>query len=363
MRLPALHLYLRLYYLDEYNIAVSPSVVLYPTMHPLNNAPHYTMVLKTENDDRGTELATSNPGQQPLYQQVLATAELSHIDGATVNPHDLHKSQIPANMYRTRQAPLANTQDIKSLSTPPPVSGFEKAGPQTATSPPSSPHLPSLLRFVDNYLMRNSSQHDRPPDVSMHCPICHFTHFAAPIRTTFLSLVPCGCWVHYRCFVWHAAHSERANDCCPVCATRLFFWEPIAAVTLAMRTGLGFEPDCAGMLEYAEESAAIEGEIARAMGAGGGADGDQWVAADGSLDLRRVYGEVCARLEEQGRPHAAWLQWRTTTGWLLWRMLVAIKMRRWVVERMGRVVGTEGWREFERGREELQGRIMALVRE
>lgn len=102
----------------------------------------------------------------------------------------------------------------------------------------ASPPLPSLIRYVDNHLLCDKTLHDNPPDKNATCPICHYVHDKAPIKTTFLPLSPCGCWVHYRCFIWHATRDTLIHDHCPTCNTELFQPEGIIATILTARTSL-----------------------------------------------------------------------------------------------------------------------------
>lgn len=83
---------------------------------------------------------------------------------------------------------------------------------------------------------------------------------------------------------------------------------------------------------------------------------------DGSQDVTKVYYDTLDALKEMGRPKAKWLRWRTYTGYLLFGILVAQKLRRWLVEVQPGIGGTEGWREYEEGMRGLQMRLLSEVR-
>lgn len=82
---------------------------------------------------------------------------------------------------------------------------------------------------------------------------------------------------------------------------------------------------------------------------------------DGSQDMTKMYYDTLDALKGIGRPRAKWLRWRTYTGYLLFGILVAQKLSRWVGEVQPGIGGTEGWREFEEGARGLQRRLLAEV--
>jgi len=246
---------------------------------------------------------------------------------------------------------------------------------------PAPQGLPSLLRYVDNDLMQNSALHNQPPHPASTCGIC-FQLWNAPVistqsgcdatTSTFLPLSPCGHWVHYRCFIWLATMSDgRRNKCC-TCDTRLFEWDGITALTLATRTELdlddntraGFHHEKFGVFKaadrraYEAECALIDSTIHAHFFA---TLAKPSTYADHSPDLVQCFYGVLEALKGMGKPAARWLQFSTQTGYLLWGMLVALKMGRYLTEGHGNITTTEGWKGFEEGRRALQGRILTEV--
>lgn len=238
------------------------------------------------------------------------------------------------------------------------------AAPTAPTAPPTP--LPSLLQYTDTILMRTSHLHNNPPDSIRACTSCRSVWDNAKIPSTFLPLSPCGHWIHYRCLIWLATRDDKHHDKCPACKVVLFEVDGVGALTLAARTnvpmgdralrlqeGRGRGDDEA---EYEEQCEMIEGvirdrfsrELARESGFG-----------DGSPDLVRCFDGV---VQEVGRPGARWLRWSTTTGQLLFCMLVAIKMRRFLLEEQSGVLGTEAWAAWEEGCQRLQRRVLEDVR-
>lgn len=61
------------------------------------------------------------------------------------------------------------------------------------------------------------------------------------------------------------------------------------------------------------------------------------------------------------KPQSRWLQYKTNTGYLLWTTLVAIKMRRYLVENHQMIQLTEAWNWFEAGMKDLRDRLKAEV--
>lgn len=81
------------------------------------------------------------------------------------------------------------------------------------------------------------------------------------------------------------------------------------------------------------------------------------------FSLIQIFYDVLDGLRDQRRPRSKWLQWETPIGYLLWGMLLSIKLRKYVEQHAGNITGTRGWTEFEEGRKALQRRILAQVRE
>jgi len=84
---------------------------------------------------------------------------------------------------------------------------------------------------------------------------------------------------------------------------------------------------------------------------------------DKSPDLTQCYYEVLEDLDKWRRVRSKWLSWSTEEGYFLYGMLVAGKMRRYLGERQGRIIGTEGWRGFLEGMNVLQGKILEKIHE
>jgi hypothetical protein len=111
--------------------------------------------------------------------------------------------------------------------------------------------------------------------------------------------------------------------------------------------------------EYAEECGVVEGvmqavfykELARGSG-----------FRDGSPDLVRWFDGVIDEIRLKGLPRARWLCWSTGTGSLLFSLLVAVKMRRFLLEEKRGIVQTEAWRAWEEGCRRLQRRVFQHVR-
>jgi hypothetical protein len=236
--------------------------------------------------------------------------------------------------------------------------------------------LPSLLRYVDNYLSRNKNLHDKPPDPNAKCPICNTIYKRAFVQSIFLPLSPCGCWVHYRCFIWHAAVTTRNREACPVCTTPLFQYEGITATTLAIRTNFELPNEAwpdnqqyrdldtnhmvrSNYSEYAAECTHIEDVIHR-----------QFFHSltlvspytDRSPHLTNCYYAVMEDLVLHRRVKSRWLEYHTEEGYFLYGMLVGLKMRRYLEEKQTLIVGTEGWKGLLEGLGTLQRKILEKVR-
>lgn len=238
--------------------------------------------------------------------------------------------------------------------------------------------VPSLLRYVDTELVQSASKHNHSPDPSATCTICWYPwdtpinatkdglNVQKPVRTTFLPLSPCGHWVHYRCLVWLATTNSHQRAQCTVCGTQLFHWEGITALTLATRTGLVMEDSNSDPKHIWSDTTAYEADCATI---------DRLIHenffthlslpsphADHSPDLVQCFYDVLDALQRMGLPKSRWLKYETQVGHLLWGALIAIKMRRYLLERQGRIVATDGWKKFEEGRGTIQRRILGEVR-
>jgi hypothetical protein len=258
-----------------------------------------------------------------------------------------------------------------------------KATANKPLAPVVPPRLPSLLRYVDVELMQSAAHHDQPTHADASCMICFYkwdtpinareSSLGQPVATsTFLPLSPCNHWVHYRCLIWLASTRDvYSRDRCPQCHTTLFKWDGITALTLATRTGIDMEDrkhgdslisgSFAGSDKtcYESDCAVIESMI----------DAQFFLHLkktskfeDGSPDLVQCFYDTLDALKRMEKPQARWLKYETPTGYLLWGMLVTIKMRRYLTEEHAGIQGTEGWRAFEEGRATLQGRILAEIK-
>lgn len=341
----------------------------------------------------------------PPSPRSLAGSALSYLDVTPSSKNlqlHLKKAQSAFPIEESREIAGQTRDDVPSFDTPPSTPPdcplkveaedmelssqaeqlqLPNIAPATVTQIPTSTAqdigpLPSLLRYVDRDLIRDITLHNRPPNLSATCPICHNIYNQAPIQTTFLPLTPCGCWVHYRCFIWHVAQAVPSHSNCPVCNLVLFEWEGITALTLAARTSIDLQntlfpsymlytDSVTGTVvtcdysAYAADCTAIDTLIERTFDTHLHATTKKH--ADDSPDLTVCYYGVLDALDKQNRPHARWLQWSTATGFLLFGMLVVVKMRRFLVESQERIVGTLGWEEFEKGRMQLQERILKEV--
>lgn len=249
--------------------------------------------------------------------------------------------------------------------------------------------LPSLLQYVDHDLMKFAAVHNHPPYPQATCPVCFFqwdipyVHLGndghkntiekhLPVRSTFLPLSPCGHWLHYRCLIWVACQNSEHKDKCFFCNIQLFEWDGISVLTLATRTNLEVQDemdagnfDLTMSVQIVSDKAEYESQCQFI---------DTLIScrflsqlfvpskyADHSPDLMQCYHGVLDELKHLKRPRAKWLTWRTQTGSHLFRALVAIKMRRFLVQEQGKIMKTQGWKEFEDGCKSLQDKILKEV--
>lgn len=238
----------------------------------------------------------------------------------------------------------------------------------TANSLNPTRSLPALLRYIDNDLMQYIEHHDRPPQSDSTCSVCFNQWDTAVIsngqhvRSTYLPLT-CGHFIHYRCFVWLTTRSDDRKDRCNVCHTKLFDWEGITTLTIATRTGFHL-PDSSMVMSVTDEDRhskdctvvqnIIQAEFFKHLRS-------PLKYADGSPNLPQCFNDVLATLSRMNKPQSKWLKYKTNTGYLLWTILVAIKMRRYLVESHQMIQCTEAWSWFEIGMKDLQDKIMVEV--
>ncbi|KAJ4383800.1 hypothetical protein N0V86_000643 [Didymella sp. IMI 355093] len=233
-------------------------------------------------------------------------------------------------------------------------------------TPPAS--LPSLLQYVDHVLMRDKDKHDHPPDPTQKCTSCSIQWDKVSIPSTFLPLSPCGHWIHYRCFIELATRGGDSHEgTCYICNIPLYEWDGINTLTLASRTNVSMKNDrttassphiyalvTSDRDDYEHECNFIEkmvdGYFFKQLAKPSG-------FTDHSPDLVQCFNGVLNDLRLMGRPTSKWLTWSTTTGSLLFGMLVAIKMQRYLTENHGRIKQTEAWAAWEEGCQVLQARI------
>ncbi|CAI6336160.1 unnamed protein product [Periconia digitata] len=331
-----------------------------------------------------------------MAAQTCAAIEMANAALSYVSP-DLHPSAscTPAQPPSSRKSPARNATTL--LPAPP------------------SDGLPSLLKYVDSYLMRAHGMFDLPPSpLYTTCRICQRLGHKCPEFSTFLPLTPCGCWVHYRCFIRRACQPFRdlAGYRCPGCGITLFIWEGITALTLLTRTGLDI-PDCnfsdlkkyggliftenvaqAGdlnphmmvftdtMLEptprHARITDSLTGKMVQSLSASYESDCaliETYISSafhsnlqqispylDGSPDILTCVNTVLLSIKEVLRPRSIWLSFRTLAGELCWTVLVAIKMKRFLLEGHGLICGTLGWKVFECGLESWTRQIGEICR-
>lgn len=288
--------------------------------------------------------------------------------------------QSPTCIEKGKAISSARAPDSRNHANQPsasPVADTESAIPTSRPSSTPPRTIPSLLRFVDHDLMQRAPIHDHPRYSHSSCTICDCpwntpavlcessdnpSDHARPVPITFLPLWPCGHWVHYRCLIWRATQQTDSKDKCPECNVQIFQWEGITTLTLATRTELDMNDGSTSSYTdekmYEGECATIEAlihshffaELARPS-----------KFVDSSPNLIQAYYNTLNALERMKKPAAKWLQYSTQAGYLLFGMFVAIKMRRYLMERHERIQDTEGWREFEEGKKTLQSRILDEV--
>lgn len=227
--------------------------------------------------------------------------------------------------------------------------------------------LPSLLQYTNSILIRDESRHNHPPFAVLTCVGCNVHWDNVKIPSTFLSLSSCNHWIHYRCLIWLATREDPTRNQCPVCKTQLFEWDGISALTLATRTNLSMNDKqyiamneiqdsvTSYRREYEQECNYIETAInqhffAQLPKASG--------FSDGSPDLVQCFNNIMEDFRLKERPQSKWLRWNTTTGSLLFGMLVAIKMRRYLLDGHGKIQQTEAWVAWENGCQSLQKRLL-----
>jgi hypothetical protein len=372
----------------------SPTLLSSRTLPSNNNSNNNCQALLDLRQD--TTPMTTMASSADCSSQPIASAALSYLDN--FNERSAQTVELQDSFLGHLTPPESDGEALKiaahltvpsiDVTTPANTNGDLIAGHNTTSSivqqlydAAASPGLPSLLRYVDNNLMRNYALHNHPPHPIPLCSICAGVGSMPVIPTekgnaasssTFLPLSPCGHWVHYRCFIWLATMNDgRRNKCC-VCDTRLFGWDGINALTLAKRTGLklddntrpSFQHNKFGAFKlidrmaYEAECATIDSVIHNQFFAHLARPSKH---ADGSPDLVQCFYDVLEMLSAMEKPKARWLQYTTSTGYLLWGMLVTIKMRRYLAEGHTRIQMTQGWKEFEDGGKALQERIWTDV--
>lgn len=145
--------------------------------------------------------------------------------------------------------------------------------------------------------------------------------------------------MHYRCFIELAIREGLHKGSCYTCRTLLFEWDGINTLTVAIRTNVlmwkdqttaispsTFAPVKSDRDAYEQESDFIEEAIKRRFSKQLARFSD---FADHSPDLLQCFNDTLNDLRLMGRPTSKWLTWSTTTGSLLFGMLVAIKMQRY----------------------------------
>lgn len=297
-----------------------------------------------------------------------------HLLGGTTSSATSHAVASAALAYLT--PPTATHPPDKTAPTP--TAPHKYVSPEDANEPEvkaeiqkaPSP-LPSLLQYVDHVLMRGKDQHDCPPHPAQKCAICSIQWDKASIPSTFLALSPCEHWVHYRCLIELATRGGTPGGTCYTCNTPIYQWDGINTLTLASRTNVPMQEDQTTAMSpntyalvtsdrdaYEQECDFIEKTIERrffkqlAKPSG---------FADHSPDLVQCFNDALSDLRLMDRPTSKWLTWSTTTGSLLFGMLVAIKMQRFLTEAHGRIKQTESWAAWEEGCRALQTRILKDV--
>ena len=241
----------------------------------------------------------------------------------------------------------------------------------TSKTAAASSTLPSLLQYVDHILMKDTSRHNNPPHAGQTCVICNIQWDKASTPSTFLPLFPCSDWVHYRCLIWLAIRDGPHREKCYACNKQLFEWDGISALTLATRTSLSmgnsqmtvlrhgsrpsvtsdkeaYEQDCQSIVDTINRR--FFEQLAKPSG-----------FADKSPCLVECFNSVLDNFKLMGRPQSKWLKWSTDTGSLLFGMLVAIKMKRYLMEGHNWILQTEAWIAWEDGCRGLQRQILEEI--
>ncbi|KAJ4293180.1 hypothetical protein N0V90_008462 [Kalmusia sp. IMI 367209] len=333
--------------------------------------------------------------------QALAAAAMAHLPDLP-DPSILHAAPAPLSAYKTACPSDGNgssgentlrvaldravTPPWQRLNMPDAGAAPNLQGDSSILSQTTS--LPSLFRYVDNDLLRVRAVHNRPTNPNAVCHPCIASVNKAIIPSTFVPLTPCGCWMHYRCFVFHVTRAIPNRDRCPTCGIKLFNWEGIAALTLATRTNIEMEnvhfswdQSYADPLTghkvtsdesaYISDCALIDSLIVKHFFEQVNASLPPERSSrfpDKSPDLSASYYGVLEDLDKVGRPHAKWLSFNPTdadndrVGFSLFGMLVALKMRRYLVEQQPGIRSTDAWAAFENSREELQRMILKEVK-
>jgi hypothetical protein len=235
----------------------------------------------------------------------------------------------------------------------------------------ASHRLPSLLKYVDHTLLQNLALHNHPPEQIQTCIICELQWDKASIPSTFLPLSPCNHWIHYRCLIWLATRESFHKDKCYTCHIQLYEWDGISALTIATRTSLSMGNSHTPVLmpgthnlvtssvdSYEQDCQVIDNTITH-----------YFLSqlekppgfSDNSPDLVQCFNDIIEDLRRNSRPQSEWLKWSTHTGSFLFGMLVAIKMRRFLVEHHDGIMHTEAWVAWEDGCRTLQNRILDTI--
>ncbi|KAF1973079.1 hypothetical protein BU23DRAFT_142684 [Bimuria novae-zelandiae CBS 107.79] len=338
--------------------------------------------------------------------QSLAAAALSYLPrpSGPLMPHyrqPARASDTPnyplllQNTATGQQWQYTPTDSTRAMTPASPTSGVTQPANQPSIDPDDATRdqnssLPSLLRYVDNELLRRRAEWNKPPVSNIICYVCYRSYYDVPYPSDYLPLT-CGCWMHYRCFIDHVVTDRlraggREQDCCPICGTRLFVLEGIVQFTLAMRTNLTMwnkeylavdyywdehtgKRVVSDATAYAADCLLIENMIQTQLAIFKGLSHSPY--SDNSPDLRTCYYAILADLDKHRCPRSRWLSFNRATvssqryssvGFFLFGMLVMLKMRRLMMENHPGIVETEGWADYENSREELQGMILKEVR-
>ncbi|ORY00444.1 hypothetical protein BCR34DRAFT_494569 [Clohesyomyces aquaticus] len=229
--------------------------------------------------------------------------------------------------------------------------------------------LPSMMQYTDNHLMKNRHLYGRPPNPDTRCPI-ELSH--GNTRRLFLPLSPCGHWIHYECFVWWITRIHLNQDRCPACYIRVFDWDGISALTIATRSNIEMEDSpirapyndsvtgksiFTDSQQYAAECETFEKMIADHFYDHYTKSGQLYVG----VNLTSVYREVMEEIRILGMPRSRGLHWTGICGYLLFGMLVLIKLERWVKETNAGYLATQGWETFLQGKEGMRMDIRRAI--